>query len=164
LWAACSGRRLPTESYNLLGAPPGASGPGFSGPGGPAGPVFPWSGPLAWGTLGGWVILTNRLTPGSAVMDDTPCRRFFREPATPLHRQYEALRAVFLDGLPQQEVAGRFGYSYDALRQLVHQFRHGCAAGTPAPFFSNRAPDDRPPQHPRPQPGRSRRPSPTPAP
>jgi transposase len=73
-------------------------------------------------------------------MDDTLCRHFFVEPSGPLQRQYEALRAVFLDGLSQQEVAGRFGYSYAAFRQLVRQFRHGCAAGTLPPFFSNRAP------------------------
>lgn len=71
-------------------------------------------------------------------MDDTPCRHFFLEPSGPLQRQYETLRAVFLDGLSQKEAAGRFGYSYEAFRQLVHQFRHGCAAGTPPPFFSSR--------------------------
>ena len=74
-------------------------------------------------------------------MDDTPCRCFFQEPSAPLQRQYEALRAAFLDGLSQKEAADRFGYSYDAFRQLAHQFRRGCAAGTPPPFFSSRAPD-----------------------
>jgi hypothetical protein len=77
-------------------------------------------------------------------MDDTLCRRFFHEPSCPLQRQYEALRAVFCDGLSQQEVATRFGYSYDAFRQLVHQFRRRCAAGSPPPFFSNRVPGDLP--------------------
>jgi len=97
-------------------------------------------------------------------MDDTPCRHFFREPSGPLQRQYEALRAVFLDGLSQKEAAGRFGYSYDAFRQLVHQFRHGCAAGAPPPFFSSRAPGGRRPRRPRRRLGRSRRPLPTPEP
>jgi hypothetical protein len=97
-------------------------------------------------------------------MDDTLCRRFFREPTGALQRQYEALRAVFLGELSQKEAAGRFGYSYDAFRQLVHQFRHGCAAGTPPPLFSNRAPGDPRPCRPRRRRGRSSRPSPTPAP
>lgn len=97
-------------------------------------------------------------------MDDTPCRRFFQEPTSPPQRQYEALRAVFLDGLSQKEAAGRFGYSYDAFRQLVHQFRHGCAAGTPPPFFSSRGLGDRRPSPPRPRLGRSSRPLPTPEP
>jgi hypothetical protein len=97
-------------------------------------------------------------------MDNTPCQRFFREPSGPLQRQYEALRAVFLDELPQKEVAGRFGYSYDAFRQLVHAFRQGCAAGTPPPFFSNRAPVG-PCRHPRRHRlGPSGPPLPTPAP
>ena len=98
-------------------------------------------------------------------MDDTLCQRFFREPSGPLQRQYEALPAVFIDGLPQKEVAGRFGYSYDAFRQLVHQFRRGCAGGTPPPFFSSRAPVG--PRRRRPgrnRPGRSRRLLPTPGP
>jgi Helix-turn-helix domain len=93
-------------------------------------------------------------------MDDTYCRRFFQEPTGPLQRQYEALRAVFLDGLSQKEAAGRFGYSYDAFRQLVHQFRHGCAAGTPPPFFSSRVPGDPRPSYPRHQFGRTSQPLP----
>jgi hypothetical protein len=97
-------------------------------------------------------------------MDNTTCQRFFREPSGPLQRQYEALRAVFLDELPQKEVAGRFGYSYDAFRQLVHQFRQGCAAGTPPPFFSSRAPGGPRRRPRRPPPSPSGRPSPTPAP
>jgi len=35
--------------------------------------------------------------------------RFFLEPINPLHRQYEALRAYFVEGLPSAEAAGRFG-------------------------------------------------------
>src|SRR5438046_2647531 len=82
------------------------------------------SGPR-WATLADWAVTENRLTVGPAVMDDTSCRRFFLEPSGPLQRQYEALRAVFIDGLSQKEVADRFGYSYDAFRQLIHQFRQG---------------------------------------
>ena len=56
-------------------------------------------------------------------MDDSRCREFFSQPAQPYHRQYEALRAVFLEGCSQKEVADRFGYSYNSLRQLVYEFR-----------------------------------------
>ena len=42
---------------------------------------------------------------------------------TPIHRQYEALRAYFLDGRPSQEVAGRFGYTPGSFRVLCHEFR-----------------------------------------
>jgi transposase len=51
--------------------------------------------------------------------------------------------------LSQKEAADRFGYSYDAFRQLVHQFRQDCAAGTPPPFFSSHAPGDLPHRSPR---------------
>jgi transposase len=69
-------------------------------------------------------------------MDDIRCREFFAQPTQPYHRQYEALRAVFLEGHSQKEVADRFGYTYDSLRQLVREFRqqdHQASAG--APFF-----------------------------
>lgn len=45
-------------------------------------------------------------------------------PEEPLHRQYEALRAFFVDGQPSQEVARRFGYTPGAFRVLCHEFRH----------------------------------------
>lgn len=54
----------------------------------------------------------------------TPEARFFLAPANPLHRQYEAFRAFFVEGLPSHEVARRFGYSPGALRVLCHRFRH----------------------------------------
>ena len=69
-------------------------------------------------------------------MDDTNCRLFFTTPACPAQRQYEALRAVFIDGLAQSEAASRFGYDADAFRQLVRQFRQDCAAGSAPPFSS----------------------------
>ncbi len=49
---------------------------------------------------------------------------FFLAPEKPLHRQYEALRAFFVEGQPSQEVARRFGYSPGAFRVLCHEFRH----------------------------------------
>jgi hypothetical protein len=69
-------------------------------------------------------------------MDDTLCQAFFDQPACPAQRQYEALRSVFIDGLSQSDAAARFGYSPDAFRQLVHQFRQDIAAGAPPPFSS----------------------------
>ena len=69
-------------------------------------------------------------------MDDSRCREFFSQPAQPYHRQYEALRAVFMEGHSQKEVADRFGYTYDSLRQLVHEFRqHSGRVSDGSPFF-----------------------------
>jgi hypothetical protein len=55
----------------------------------------------------------------------TKCRRFFTEPTTPRQRQYEALRAFYLEDEPSAEVARRFGYSPGAFRVLCHSFRRG---------------------------------------
>src|SRR6266478_7869377 len=61
----------------------------------------------------------------SAPYSLTECQRFFEEPATARQRQYEALRAYFLEGLPSAEAARSFGYSPGAFRVLCHAFRHG---------------------------------------
>lgn len=53
----------------------------------------------------------------------TELQRVFLEPTDPTHRQYEALRAYFVEGLPSQEVAQRFGYTPGSFRVLCHQFR-----------------------------------------
>jgi hypothetical protein len=47
----------------------------------------------------------------------------FLEPANSTHRQYEALRAFFVERLPSAEVARRFGYTPGSFRVLVHPFR-----------------------------------------
>jgi hypothetical protein len=48
---------------------------------------------------------------------------YFLEPANSTHRQYEALRAFFVDRQPSSEIARRFGYSPGSFRVLCHQFR-----------------------------------------
>jgi transposase len=53
----------------------------------------------------------------------TPMARFFLEPTNATHRQYEALRAYFVEDLPSAEVARRFGYSPGSFRVLAHEFR-----------------------------------------
>lgn len=55
----------------------------------------------------------------------------FLQPANSTHRQYEALRAFFVDQLPSKEAARRFGYSEGSFRVLVHQFRQNPSR----PFF-----------------------------
>src|SRR5690242_7034212 len=51
--------------------------------------------------------------------------RLFLEPSNSTHRQYEALRAFFVEGIPSAEAARRFGYTPGSFRVLVHQFRSG---------------------------------------
>jgi hypothetical protein len=49
---------------------------------------------------------------------------FFLTPESSLQRQYEALRAFFVEQLPSVEVARRFSYTPGSFRVLCHQFRH----------------------------------------
>ena len=53
----------------------------------------------------------------------TDLSRLFTVPANATHRQYEALRAYFVERLSGSEVARRFGYTPGSFRVLVHQFR-----------------------------------------
>jgi len=49
--------------------------------------------------------------------------RAFLEPTNVTHRQYEALRAFFVEKAPSKEVAERFGYTPGSFRVLCHHFR-----------------------------------------
>ncbi len=49
--------------------------------------------------------------------------RFFLQPLEPLQRQYEALRAYFVEELPSAQVAEQFGYTPGSFRVLCHRFR-----------------------------------------
>ena len=50
---------------------------------------------------------------------------FFLDPQSPKQRQYEALRAYVLEGLPAAAVAQRFGFTEKSLYALTHDFRSG---------------------------------------
>lgn len=60
--------------------------------------------------------------------DLTDPAAFFQTPSCPQQRQYEALRAYFLDGVPSAEAAESFGYTPASFRMLCYQFRHDAAA------------------------------------
>ena len=55
--------------------------------------------------------------------DLSDCRLFFLTPASAKQRQYEALRAFFVEGRPSREVARAFGYSTGSFQVLCHHFR-----------------------------------------
>ena len=75
--------------------------------------------------------------------------RFFLEPSHPRHRQYEALRAYFVDRRPSEEVARAFGYTPGSFRVLCHHFRRDTARD----FFT----DPRVGPHDQPKKSRARR-------
>ena len=71
------------------------------------------------------------------------CRdiQFFLEPQQTFHRQYEALRAVFVEGQPLEPVAVRFGYKLSTLQAMVSRFRADRRRGVTPPFFARTAAD-----------------------
>lgn len=52
----------------------------------------------------------------------TSIKDAFLRPSNSTHRQYEALRAYYVDELPSADVAVRFGYTPGSFRVLCHQF------------------------------------------
>ena len=53
----------------------------------------------------------------------TDLQRVFLEPKNAVHRQYEALRAFFVEGLASATAAQRFGYTPGSFRILCHELR-----------------------------------------
>ena len=54
----------------------------------------------------------------------TDTASFFLEPSSPRQRQYEALRALFVEGQSSEKAARAFGYSPGAFRVLCSNFRN----------------------------------------
>jgi hypothetical protein len=67
--------------------------------------------------------------------------QFFLKPQQTFHRQYEALRAVFVEGQPLEPVAVRFGYKISTFQSMVSRFRTECRRGVTPPFFARTAAD-----------------------
>jgi hypothetical protein len=70
-------------------------------------------------------------------MDDTPCRQFFLRPTQALHRRYEVLRAFFVEGRTQADIAAHFGLSALTVQSFVRDFRARLRAGSALPFFGS---------------------------
>lgn len=51
--------------------------------------------------------------------------RYFSHPGSPGQKQYEALRAFYLEGLPSRVVAERFGYTLASFHALKNKFKRG---------------------------------------
>ena len=65
---------------------------------------------------------THDAAGSSISLSEEAC--FFLEPHLPKQRQYEALRAYFVEESPAKDVAARFGYTPGAFHVLCHQFRN----------------------------------------
>lgn len=52
---------------------------------------------------------------------------FFLKPREVAHRQYEALRAFFVESVSAREIGEQFGYTRGSVHLLCHKFRHDSA-------------------------------------
>ena len=68
-------------------------------------------------------------------MNGSNFSHYFLTPEQPTHRRYEALRAVFVEDEPMQDVAQRFDVSYGTIRNWASEFSKTFEAGNPAPFL-----------------------------
>ena len=85
----------------------------------------------------------------------------FLEPVATYHRQYEALRAFFIDGRRLHDIAQQFGYRETSLRSMVCRLRAQVQAGEVPPFLDNRPwGDPSGSRKPHPQPSQRRQSSP----
>jgi hypothetical protein len=69
--------------------------------------------------------------------------KHFLEPANSHHRQYEALRAYFVEQRPAAEVAQQFGYTAGSLRVMAHEFRQNPDRGFFLPSDRQIRPDSK---------------------
>jgi hypothetical protein len=93
-------------------------------------------------------------------MEPSHPSRFFLEPSPTFQRQYEALRAVFVEDQPLEQVAQHFGYTLATLRSMASRFRTDWRRGLTPPFFTPMAVGDlldpvRTPTDPAPNPPKS---------
>lgn len=61
--------------------------------------------------------------------------KFFAFPILPQQRQYEALRAFFIEHSTAAEIAERFGYTVMAVYSLIRDFRQDLSTGNPEKLF-----------------------------
>jgi hypothetical protein len=69
---------------------------------------------------------------------------FFLQPQNPVHRQYEALRAFFVEQRPAEEIAARFGYTVASIYSLVRDFKQRLPRPKSEIFFVSRSPGRKP--------------------
>jgi hypothetical protein len=60
---------------------------------------------------------------------------FFIEPTMTTHKQYEALRMYYVEGITAREVADQFGYTYRAMTSLITAYRKKLDLDPTGSFF-----------------------------
>ena len=67
-------------------------------------------------------------------------KEYFSNPANTKHKQYESLRAFFLENLPAPIIAEKYGYTVNTLYSMIRDFKLMAKAGEIAddPFFKSK--------------------------
>jgi len=60
---------------------------------------------------------------------------FFLEPTLTTHKQYEALRKYYIEGVTAREVADQFGYTYRAMTSLITAYNKKLDKDPTGSFF-----------------------------
>jgi len=60
---------------------------------------------------------------------------FFLEPTMTTHKQYEALRKYYIEGVTAREVADQFGYTYRAMTSLITAYHKKLDKDPTGSFF-----------------------------
>lgn len=66
-------------------------------------------------------------------------KKFFESPLNPLHKQYEALRAYYLEGKSRKTVLSTFGISSSYFKKICYEHSQAIRSGE-NPFFAKRRP------------------------
>jgi hypothetical protein len=75
--------------------------------------------------------------------DDERYRQFFLNPTETSQRQYEAIRAFFIEKRRVQEIAQQFGYQESSLRSMISRFRADVQNKVLNPFLFSHGSDAR---------------------
>ena len=65
---------------------------------------------------------------------------YFLSVASPMHRQFLALRMFFIDGCSAEQVAAEFGYTVSTVYTYIRNFKEELALGNHEPFFKESKP------------------------
>ena len=65
---------------------------------------------------------------------------FFLDPKSPKQKQYEALRARFVDKMKVKDIAQKYGYSFFTVQDLIRDFKKGFNKQQPMKFFVETSP------------------------
>ncbi len=78
---------------------------------------------------------------GEAIMSQKSLyEKYFSEPISSKHRQYETLRSRFVDQMKVKDIAKKYGYSFFTVQDLIKNFKKSCDKQEQINFFVENLP------------------------